>query len=455
MDAGGRRPRRDGRREKRVAMARGAVVALVASTTSLATAPGASAQSEPDTPEVTVTELAPLPGASGGIEVHDIDDAGNVVGQVGWAPVVWEEGQPTELPIDPGTSLSAMDINDRGEIVVASFTRAYHWLDGQVTDINPPGDYEIDVVDLNESGQVLLRRTPTFQDAANKVSIVELWQDGTSTDLRLPPPPEGLRDRLAGISDSGHVVFEYGETAAFGSLPIWRGTGGVLVWHAGTVTRLTYSEAVARAVNGSGQVVGNDLFGGVLWSGGRTTRLGLSAVDINDRGQVVGSATVNGLTHAALWENGRVTDLGTLGGNTSRALTVNERGQVLGESQAADGATHAVLWTNGHVVDLGPTQGSAWIGYALNDEGQAIGPLLTPAGVKPVMWTVHDDGGPTEPPAEQCFTAINQAHVQAGRATSWLVLTWAVGSGTYLGLTSQTTSLRQAAPGSWQPATTC
>jgi hypothetical protein len=75
-----------------------------------------------------------------------------------------------------------------------------------------------------------------------------------------------------------------------------------------------------------------------------------------------------------------------------------------------------------------------------------------------VMWTVHDGGGPgpTEPPpAPPCFTTTNQAHVAAGRATSWLIFTWATGSGTYIGLASQSTSLREAAPGSWEPVTSC
>jgi hypothetical protein len=72
-----------------------------------------------------------------------------------------------------------------------------------------------------------------------------------------------------------------------------------------------------------------------------------------------------------------------------------------------------------------------------------------------VIWTVHDDGTPPDPPAGQCFSATNQAHVQAGRATSFLGFAWAVGSGAYLGLTSQTASLREAAPGRWEPVSAC
>jgi poly(hydroxyalkanoate) depolymerase family esterase len=57
--------------------------------------------------------------------------------------------------------------------------------------------------------------------------------------------------------------------------------------------------------------------------------------------------------------------------------------------------------------------------------------------------------------AGQCVTAANSAHVQAGRATSWLVFAWANGSDDYLGLTFATTSLRQTAPNTWTMVPNC
>lgn len=48
--------------------------------------------------------------------------------------------------------------------------------------------------------------------------------------------------------------------------------------------------------------------------------------------------------HGFVWERGTMTDLGTLGGTTSYALGVNNRGEVVGYAFDASGAIHAVLW---------------------------------------------------------------------------------------------------------------
>jgi hypothetical protein len=73
---------------------------------------------------------------------------------------------------------------------------------------------------------------------------------------------------------------------------------------------------------------------------------------------------------------------------------------------------------------------------------------------RPLTVTVNGQG-PGPDPGGQCFTATNSAHVAAGRATSWLVFTWANGSNTYLGATWATTSLRQTAPNTWQMVASC
>src|SRR2546426_2122976 len=114
------------------------------------------------------------------------------------------------------------------------------------------------------------------------------------------------------------------------------------------------------------------------------------AFGINDAGQVVGnSTTASGQVHAFLWTlggtdgvptNPQMKDLGTLGGTSSFAGSINLAGQVAGESSLADGSMHAFLWQNGVMTDVG-TLGGAFnsdptgfsVANAINNVGQVVG----------------------------------------------------------------------------------
>ncbi len=70
-----------------------------------------------------------------------------------------------------------------------------------------------------------------------------------------------------------------------------------------------------------------------------------------------------------------VTDLGTLGGDVTFALDINDRGQVTGNSRTADGRLSAFRWEGGRMFDIGFLPGGNGFsrGYAVNDRGVVVG----------------------------------------------------------------------------------
>lgn len=168
----------------------------------------------------------------------------------------------------------------------------------------------------------------------------------------------------------------------------------------------------ARSINGSGDVVGEwrnsvngqQRFKAFLWEDGQMKDLNallpagsgwdlLGAQAINESGQIVGSGTINGQTHAFLYEPatetdpdelGTATDLGVpLGDPFSEAWGINDSGEVVGESGSAEGGQAFLLYANGVVDRFGALLDHSVHPYSeamnLNDSGQVIGWSYTPS----------------------------------------------------------------------------
>src|SRR5215218_9606207 len=125
---------------------------------------------------------------------------------------------------------------------------------------------------------------------------------------------------------------------------------------------------------------------------------------INERGQVVGSSsTSTGREHAFLWQAGRMRDLGTLpGGRISAAVALNERGQVVGWSTTRSGARHAFLWQRGRMRDLGTLGGRNSKAADINESGWVVGTGDLPAS-GPVPSTCGYPGDPDPGPFSHAF----------------------------------------------------
>lgn len=310
--------------------------------------------------EVTIVQApqCPPPFANPNIKGMDLNSLGDVVGRYDQCDTTYREGffwtaksgQFITLERRPElVGIEAQDVNDGqtivGEVDTPGFgSLAFVWQDGEFTFIYPPNDGSFSsAYEINNDGTVI----GAASDGTDGYTKGFLWNDG---DLTVIEPRIGPRSVAAGINEAGHVVGWMGNSSGTDS--------HAFIWRDGAMTDLGIPAGAfasqASAINHAGYVVGASKFDyegpphwlgrAYLWdSEGNAFDLGnllglerCTAVDINDRGRVVGSCRLPDLGNndAFVWQNGEMRNLNDLipsesGVHLASARGINNAGQIV------------------------------------------------------------------------------------------------------------------------------
>lgn len=281
-------------------------------------------------PLYTVT---PVAGADS--TAADLNNLGQVVGWMNsggnYHAFVSTGGSPTDLGTLGGSTSSATSINDLGQIVGGSYVGGdayYHGfiVNGGSMSALPGPDY-LRASAINNAGTVAGEMTVSTPDGDQVHAYT--YSNGSFTDLGTLPIGDG--SRAMGINNAGDVVGAANNV--IGGAPNF--PEDPFMVHDGKMIDLGTLD-----VNG-------------IWSG---------ATAINDHGQIVGYA---GLAYypanpaelypqtAFLYQNGVLTNLGGLAPHwSSTATDINNLGQIVGSANLSDVLSHGFLYQNGKMIDL-------------------------------------------------------------------------------------------------------
>ncbi|HEX6686261.1 MAG TPA: hypothetical protein VF062_26050 [Candidatus Limnocylindrales bacterium] len=276
-----------------------------------------------------VVDLGTLAG--GYSHARAINDRGEVVGVSAVEDSVhaflWRDGRMTDLGTLGGRFSVASDINDRGEVVGYSSTangalHAFLWRDGHMTDLGTvgPQDSASAATGINDRGDIVGQT-----DGPDNLHAFR-WRRGQMTLIDSGP------SIAYGINNRGDVV---GTSFADGiaTATLWRDGRAIAV-----------GQGDALAINDRGQII----VGAGLWRDGHVTPIDppahavyVQGTGLNNHGAVVGFSDVG----AFLWRQGHAITLPALAPEINSAVDINDRGQIVGMSGSAEGKLRAVLWT--------------------------------------------------------------------------------------------------------------
>lgn len=271
--------------------------------------------------------------------------------------------------------------------------------------------------DINNRGAVVGESTVTSDSSPEHPNADPahacLWVSGRAQDLGLLYGTGASQANA--INNHDQIVGR--SSSASGYDHAFRWEAGVMI-DLGTVEQALNASTEALDINDAGQIVGYSGPFAVLWMDGTPQILQAPedtisrAVAINERGQIAGNVT-RSETMAVLWEGDAMTELGTLGGAWSTASGINARGQVVGHSETADRSVHGFLWQDGVMTDLGPDLNP----LDINNAGIIVGEISTSSDpmLRAGTWT-RRDGAVTIGPSDRLSkaTAINARKDVAG-----------------------------------------
>jgi probable HAF family extracellular repeat protein len=309
----------------------------------------------------------------------------------------WRNGSVRDLgalpPVDDSCS-NSQSINERGDSAGNSETdhidpaigvtalRAVVWKNGHIHDLGTLGGDESVAFVINNKGQAAgfaLNATP------DPFSIFDLLFFGSSS---------GTQTRA--------FLWQKGAMQDLGTMGTGNDAFGVALNERGQVAGWGYTNGTPNSVT---TPCGKDIptVDPFFWDGTMTdigTLGGTCGLPnaMNNRGQVVGQSDLKGdaFYHPFFWEmvkgKGVLTDLGTLGGNWGVASWINDAGEVIGWADLkGDLTNHPFLWKKGQKMkDLGILKGdtcdAAW---GINSKTQVIGDsgnCYNNVGLHPFLW---------------------------------------------------------------------